>query len=450
MLFFNLGTVFILWRVLDKPTCSIWVIFLLITSFIEVGRTGLLQNGLMTYIGQTPQSEHAKINTASLFLSLILSVLFSLFLLTSGAWIGHFFNKNPETIAQIASLLSIYAGTTLVLSGLYQFNFIQQANLDFKGLFWSSFIKNGLLFFYVLYLKLTNNAFNLNHLAICQWVAAIPATFAAYLFARKYFVLDKKIDWHWVKKLFHYGKYTFGTNMATMTYKNVDRLILSMFLLDKVSTYDLAIKINTLTEVPTMTLAAILFPKSAQSASQAQDVTASGELSLRGTKQTEGVNKAKYLYEKSVGVLLAILLPAVLFVLIFADFIIWVIGSEKYMESAPILRVTIFYGVFMAFAMQFGTILDSIGKPKLNFYITLLGAIVNLSFNFIFIKWLGLYGAAYGSLIAMTIMFLIMQIILNQLLGIKAWNTLTYMMSFYKEIWGKLFVFLTKKAFKTV
>ena len=435
MLFFNLGTVFILWRVLDKPTCSIWVIFLLITSFIEVGRTGLLQNGLMTYIGQTPQSEHAKINTASLFLSLILSVLFSIFLLTSGAWIGHFFNQNPETVAQIATLLNIYAGTTLVLSGLYQFNFIQQANLDFKGLFWSSFIKNGLLFFYVLYLKLTNNAFNLNHLAICQWVAAIPATFAAYLFARKYFVLDKKLDWHWVKKLFHYGKYTFGTNMATMTYKNVDRLILSMFLLDKVSTYDLAIKINTLTEVPTMTLAAILFPKSAQSASKSLN--------------TEGVSTAKYLYEKSVGVLLAILLPAVLFVLVFADIIIQIIGSEKYMESAPILRVTIFYGIFMAFAMQFGTILDSIGKPKLNFYITLLGAIVNLSFNFIFIKWLGLYGAAYGSLIAMTIMFFIMQIILNQLLGIKAWNTLTYMMAFYKEIWTKLSVFFNKKALKT-
>ena len=436
MLFFNLGTVFILWRVLDKPTCSIWVIFLLITSFIEVGRTGLLQNGLMTYIGQTPQSEHAKINTASLFLSLILSVLFSIFLLTSGAWIGHFFNQNPETIAQIATLLSIYAGTTLVLSGLYQFNFIQQANLDFKGLFWSSFIKNGLLFFYVLYLKLTNNAFNLNHLAICQWVAAIPATFAAYLFARKYFVLDKKLDWHWVKKLFHYGKYTFGTNMATMTYKNVDRLILSMFLLDKVSTYDLAIKINTLTEVPTMTLAAILFPKSAQNASE--------------TTNTEGVNKAKYLYEKSVGVLLAILLPAVLFVLIFADIIIQIIGSEKYMESAPILRVTIFYGVFMAFAMQFGTILDSIGKPKLNFYITLLGAVINLSFNFIFIKWLGLYGAAYGSLTAMTIMFFIMQIILNQLLGIKAWHTLNYMVAFYKEIWTKFSVLLNKKALKTV
>ena len=436
MLFFNLGTVFILWRVLDKPTCSIWVIFLLITSFIEVGRTGLLQNGLMTYIGQTPQSEHAKINTASLFLSLILSVLFSIFLLTSGSWVGHFFNQNPETIAQIASLLSIYAGTTLVLSGLYQFNFIQQANLDFRGLFWSSFIKNGLLFFYVLYLKLTNNAFNLNHLAICQWVAAIPATLAAYLFAHKYFVLDKKLDWHWVKKLFHYGKYTFGTNMATMTYKNVDRLILSMFLLDKVSTYDLAIKINTLTEVPTMTLAAILFPKSAQNASKIQN--------------TEGVNTAKYLYEKSVGVLLAILLPAVLFVLIFADLIIWVIGSEKYMESAPILRVTIFYGVFMAFAMQFGTILDSIGKPKLNFYITLLGAVINLSFNFIFIKWLGLYGAAYGSLTAMTIMFIIMQIILNRLLGIKAWHTLNYMMAFYKEIWEKLSVFLNKKALKTV
>ncbi len=440
MLFFNLGTVFILWRVLDKPTCSVWVIFLLITSFIEVGRTGLLQNGLMTYLSSSQPSEHGKINTASLFLNLTLSAVFAFFLFLSPRWIGFIFS-NAQTNTQIVALLNIYAATTLVLSGLYQFNFIQQANLDFKGLFWSGFIRNGLLFFYVLSLKLTGGAFNLSHLAMCQLIAAVPATFVAYRFAGKYFVLDNKLDLKWVKKLFHYGKYTFGTNMATMTYKNVDRLILSVFLLDKVSTYDLAIKINTLTEVPTMTLAAILFPQSARRASKIIE-------SDNPTSKIKGIQSAKHLYEKSVGVLLAILLPAVIFILVFADIIIWVIGSEKYSDSAPILRVTIFYGVFMAFAMQFGTILDSIGKPKLNFYITLLGAVLNLTLNILFIKIFGLYGAAYGSLTTMSIMFVVMQMTLNRLLGVKTWNAFAFMAAFYKEFWLKSKELFTKKVYR--
>ena len=245
----------------------------------------------------------------------------------------------------------------------------------------------------------------------------------------------------WVKKLFHYGKYTFGTNMATMTYKNVDRLILSVFLLDKVSTYDLAIKINTLTEVPTMTLAAILFPQSARRASEIID-------SDMPDSKMKGIQSAKHLYEKSVGVLLAILLPAVIFVLLFADIIILLVGSEKYSDSAPILRVTIFYGIFMAFAMQFGTILDSIGKPKLNFYITLIGAILNLSLNILFIKMLGLYGAAYGSLTTMSLMFIVMQITLNKLLGVNTLNAFSHMTAFYKEFWSKGKDILAKKIYR--
>ena len=78
---FNLGSYVILLRILDKPSCSIWEIYMTITVFIEVGRTGLLQNGLMTFLNQTPQSEHAKINKASLFLNFSLSVFIVILLL---------------------------------------------------------------------------------------------------------------------------------------------------------------------------------------------------------------------------------------------------------------------------------------------------------------------------------------------------------------------------------
>ena len=411
---FNLGSVIILWRVLDKESCSVWVIYMTITAFIEIGRTGLLQNGLMTFLNQTPQYEHAKINKASLFLNLSLSVLVVLLLLTCSGWLGTFYKSN-----ELTHLLTIYAVTTFIMSALYQFNFIQQANMDFKGLFWSSFVRNGSLFFYILYLKVSESTFSLTNLAIVQLLAAIPAALVAYSFAKKYFSLKAALDWTWVKKLLQYGKYTFGTNLSTMAYKNVDKMMLGKLLLGTLSTYDLSIKINNLAEVPTTTLAAILFPQSAR------------------RTNTEGIEGAKYLYEKSVGVLMALIVPVVLFILIFADVIVWIIGSEKYASSAPILRLTIFYGIFMAFAMQFGTIMDSVGKPRLNFYITTLGAVVNLTCNYFFIHWFGLFGAAYGSLVAMTFMFFIMQTTLKGLFNVQILNTFHYMVSFYKDIWQK-------------
>ena len=411
---FNLGSFVILLRVLDKESCSVWVLYMTITAFIEVGRTGLLQNGLMTFLNQTPQSEHAKINKASLFLNISLSVLIVILLLLGSGWVGTFYKSS-----ELTSLLSIYAMTTFVLSGLYQFNFIQQANMDFKGLFWSSFVKNGALFFYVLYIKLSSNTFSLTNIAFVQLFAAIPATLVAYSFARKYFSLTAALDWAWVKKLLEYGKYTFGTNLSTMAYKSVDKMMLGKLLLGSLSTYDLSIKINNLAEVPTTTLAAILFPQSARRTS------------------TEGVEGAKYLYEKSVGVLMALIVPVVIFILLFADVIIGIIGSEKYASSAPVLRLTIFYGIFMAFAMQFGTILDSVGKPRLNFYITTLGAVVNLTCNYLFISWFGLFGAAYGSLVAMALMFIVMQTILKRLFDVQIMNTFHYMGAFYKDAWQK-------------
>ena len=412
---FNLGSVIILWRVLDKKACSVWVVYMTITAFIEVGRTGLLQNGLMTFLNQTPQSEHSKINKASLFLNLSLSVIVvSLLLLTSGL-IGVFYESS-----ELTTLLSIYALTTFAMSALYQFNFIQQANMDFKGLFWSSFVRNGTLFFYVLYLFITKGTYSLTNLAWVQFLAAIPAAIVAYGFAKKYFSLKAVLDWEWVKKLLSYGKYTFGTNLSTMAYKNVDKMMLGKLLLDTLSTYDLSIKINNLAEVPTTTLAAILFPQSAR------------------RTNTEGAAGAKYLYEKSVGVLMALIVPVVVFILLFADIIVWIIGSEKYASSAPILRLTIFYGIFMAFAMQFGTILDSVGRPRLNFYITTLGAVVNLTCNYFFITWFGLYGAAYGSLVAMTTMFIIMQVTLYRIFDVQIVNTFYYMLAFYKDMWQKV------------
>jgi O-antigen/teichoic acid export membrane protein len=418
---FNLGGILILLRLLDKQTSSAWALFLTVTAFIEIGRTGLLQNGMVTFLTTSEKQEHPKILSASLFLNLSLSTLCVI-----GLIIGSFLIRNVFDYAELPLLLRIYAATTFVFSALYQFNFVQQANLDYKGLFVAGFVKNGILFAYIVYLAVLKKEISLTNLAICQLISAFPSALVAYGMARKYLIFSK-LDWNWVRKLFDYGKFTFGTNIATMTYKSVDKLMLGGLLKDMVSTYDVAIRVNNIAEVPTTTLATILFPQSAK------------------RNHAEGASSSKYLYEKSVGVLLGLILPMVVFILVFADWIVKIIGGAKFAASAPTLRLTIFYGVFMAFAIQFGTMLDAIGKPKVNFYITTLGAMVNLICNYLFIKQFGFYGACYGTLTAMTIMFLIMQITLNRMIGVQTLQCFAYIMPFYKDIFFKIKGFFTKK-----
>ena len=62
---FNLGSVMLLLRMLDNKTCGSWILFMTLTSFIEVARTGLLQNGMISFLSTAPKSEYPKILTAS-------------------------------------------------------------------------------------------------------------------------------------------------------------------------------------------------------------------------------------------------------------------------------------------------------------------------------------------------------------------------------------------------
>ncbi len=409
-LVFGFGFISLTARLLSDNDHGQWVIFLMLTTFIEVTRTGLLQNSMVSFINIYPAKYHPKINTASTVLNLGLSLVCVLLIFFFRFIIATFFHAPA-----LVTMLPIYALTTFAFSALYQFNFVQQAYMDYKGLFWSSFIKQGMMFGYILFHYLTNTSVELIHLAVFQLITSIPSALVAYSFARPHLSFSNKIDFIWLKKLFRYGRYTMGTNFATMLHKKADSLMIGRLLEKKmVSIYEIAIRITNLAEVPTFALATILFPKSAQQ-----------------KNNKEGIAR---LYEKSVGSIFAILLPFIVGILLFADILVLIIGSEKFAGSIPVLRMTIFYGLFIPCAVQFGTVVDSIGRPKINFWTTLLGAGLNLILNYFFIKNYGLYGAIYGSFVAYIIMFVVMQVILNRLIGTNILNIFHHIVPFYRLI----------------
>lgn len=405
----SLGGVMILARYWDQDTFGTWVVFLAITNIIEVSRMGLLMNGLIKYLTDKPK-EAGVITTASLTMNIALTGIVSVLLLGL-AYLTAWLMSEPVLIP----MLLFYILTTIALIPFFQFNFIQQANLDFRGFSFSNIMKQGVLFAFIAYMYFTGGEIPLMSLVVVQLVAAILASLTSYAFGKKYLSFSKTIDWSWVKRLYDYGKFAFGTNLSTMLYKSIDKLMLGAMLGTSFSgIYENAIKVNQMAEIPTQSIANLLFPQSAR-------------------KANEGKAGVKLLYEKAVGAILAVLIPSILFVLIFADWIVFFLFGEKYEESGNLLRITILYGLFIPYAVQFGTVIDSMGEPKVNFKFTLLSMALNVIFNLTFIYWLGLYGAAYGTLLTYIVTFLLMQNLLRKKLNVNALTPIKYAFDFYKK-----------------
>lgn len=404
-----------LFRVLPKEQIGVWVLFLSITSIVEVGRIGLLQNALVKFLSTQQGEEAGRITTASFLLNGILtSLIVVMFLLLSPVAADWF--QAPELVG----LFKIYCLTTVALIPFFQCNYVQQANLDFKGIFWGNFVKGGVLFSYIAWLFFQKQPVPLVSLALAQVAAAVAASVVAWLFAKKFTRFSQKVDWAWVKRLFDYGIFVFGTNLSTQIFKNIDKLLLGGLPgggTAAVALYDAAIKVTNLTDVPTASMATMLFP---QSARRVQD----------------GKDALKQLYEKAVGAILAFMLPCIAGVMLLAEWIIGIVAGPGYEEAANLLRITILFGFFMPYAVQFGTVLDSMGRPEVNFVYTILSLLLATLLNLVFIWKMGAYGAAIGSLLAYAITFVFMQAYLRKHLGINALKPFGYMVGFYQQAFG--------------
>jgi O-antigen/teichoic acid export membrane protein len=195
-----------------------------------------------------------------------------------------------------------------------------------------------------------------------------------------------------------------------------------------VAIYNAASRITNLINVPSMSLSAVVFPQSAR------------------LMHTEGKEGVKILYEKSVGAILAIVFPAVLFVLLFPEFVITIIAGKSYLESVAILRITIFLSFLLPFAYQFGVTLISIGRPNLNFYFVGSFFVTNLVLNYFLISTYGIAGAAYGTLGTTLLSFISMQIILKSILGVSILTVFLNMGRFYVQGFKSAITMISKTA----
>lgn len=418
--FFGFASFFFLVRLLSKHDFGTWTLFMSTITILESVRNGLIQSALIKFIASTEKEEHPKIITASFTISGIITIVCVLINLFFAHLLAKMWNS-PEL-----TYMFYFYNLTFLISGVFtQLNCIETAHLDFKGVFITNLIRQGSFFAYILFVFLFNIKMEMLHLVWAQLFSAVISVIPAYLFVKSYLVFTKvsevfKDGAVWIKRLFGYGKYAFGTSVSSLLSGTIDQMMLGAMLSPAASgAFNIAVRITNLIDIPTNAMAVIVFPQSAR------------------RMATEGKEAIKYLYEKSVGTTLAILLPGVVFLYFFADLVIWLIAGDKYDDSIPLLRVTLLYCLLIPYGRQFGTVLDSMGRTKLTFSLVLFTASLNLGLNYLFIGQFGVMGAAYATLCSNVVGFVVAQIVLSREVGVNLYNTLIYMWRFYPEFWEK-------------
>jgi lipopolysaccharide exporter len=412
---FGFGSFFFLVRLLSDIDYGIWAVFMATTTIFNVFRDGLLRSAIVKFLSGASEEDKPKIITSSFTIDGALTLCMIIINLSIAHLLAGYWDS-----PQVINLFYLY-NIVYVLSGiLTQFNCIEQANLQFDGIFVTNTANQG-IFFAVVFVCFTFNIhIDLYQLVIVQIIANLISAFIAYFYVRKYLVFARGYFKEWINKLFNYGKYAFGTSVSSILSGTIDQQMLAGIISPVASgAFSIAVRIVNLIDIPTNAIATIVFPQSAK------------------RMETEGKTAIKYLYEKSVGTILAILIPSVIFIFIFTDLIVFLIAGEKHPDTVPLLRVALLYSLLIPFGRQFGTILDSIGRTKTTFYLVVFTASFNLILNYFLITSIGIMGAAYATLVSNIVGFIIGQRILKKELNVNVWNTFKYAYEFYPEFYKK-------------
>lgn len=408
-LFFGFGSFYFLVRLYNTDQHGTWVIYFTTATIVEMSRNGLIQNALIKFLSSAEHSERPKIQVASLALNLFFSLLTFGLLLLASFW---FLNSSYATLSK---MFVVYGINLILMVPFSHFVFIQMFNLNFKGIFYGALIRQGLFFVCVAYLYYDKQVVSLPYLVVIQAVSIFLSIAVLFFFAREYILFSKRLTLEWIRKLFQYGKYVMGTNISSMIFKTTDQYMLAALVsTGSTSIYNAALRVSNLVEYPSTSIADVIFPKS-----------------VREIRE-KGLTAAKRLYEKSVGLILAIVLPIIVLVWFNSDIVMLLIAGADYKESGAILSIIILFGFITPFNRQFGTIMDAIGKPELNFRLLASTTVINIFANFVFITIYGTIGAAYGTLLSYSINLIINQYLLQSILSVSFLSPFTYMIGFYK------------------
>jgi O-antigen/teichoic acid export membrane protein len=152
----------------------------------------------------------------------------------------------------------------------------------------------------------------------------------------------------------------------------------------------------------------------------------------------------RYYFERMVGTIVSILAPISILIFLIPHLFIIILAGSKYFSAVPILQTVILFSFLRPFSYQFGTTMDAIGKPRINFWVNLL--IMSLNYGCMYLgRYTGWLGAAYGAVVSAILSFLIIYSVLHKTIGVRLGETFRYVGVSYREIFSLIQKMIRKK-----
>jgi O-antigen/teichoic acid export membrane protein len=412
-------------RFMSKDDIGVWTIYLSIPTVFELLRNGFIRNPLISHLVTAPtEDDRGRLITASWILHSVLVIFTSGILVIGAKYVADAYDS-----PQMIDLFYVYALRSLVLIPCLQFEYLQQSQANFKAIFLANIARLAPTAIYLL-VKFIEHKFvhpvevTLMDIAIVQLISAVVSLWVGYIYVRGTTIIYPKVDFGVMKMLSGFGKYTMGTTISSTVIKNTDTWMIGLYHSTiGVASYNPALRISNLIEVPTLAVASLVYPQV-------------------GRKMKESGHKGvQDVYVKSVSLILAMMLPGIIPLYFLSDFVIEIIFTSSYSDAAPILRVTLFFTLLIPFNRQFGTVMDALKRPKINFYLLVMMGVLNVGFCYFFLQSHGVIGAAYATLLSYCIIFLLNQFILFQSYGINTFKVFPAIIDWYRTGWN---VFRTK------
>jgi O-antigen/teichoic acid export membrane protein len=399
-------------KVLTKQEMGVWAIFMSITAVIELIRQGLVKTAMIKFINHSGAEHQRFVLGAAFFLNATITLFTALVMYILTPYFSHILNA-----PQLEQMLYLLQVGMLLMIPFSHFEWLMYSKVLFKGLFWTYFFRQGLTLGLVCILFLLNKKISLNTLVVIYNLGLFVGTLVSYRYVKTFLINSFVLSKSWIFNLFHFGKYVFASGLSTLVFRSADQMMLSPILgsTNFNASQNIAMRFINLSDLPSQTLGDILFPKSSQS-----DNSRNPEI-------------LKYYYEKTVGASLCVVLPLVLFVLIFPKIIIYALAGPQYYDAIPYLRLISLTSVSLAFLKQYGVIMDSTGRPLINFITISIIAIVHVLLLYYFLKTFQFLGAGYALLLSHLIGFIITQSLLYKLFKINFLNAFKYAFKFYPE-----------------
>lgn len=408
----------ILVRGFSPATNGVWALYITLFSLFEAIKQGLLRNPTIKFLGTKELNDRQEaIQSSSLFINSIfsLAIISMLFALDGqiAAWL-----KAPA----LQPLLITSCINILLLIPFNHCEIVLQKQFRFDTLFRTAFLRQGIFFAGValLFFFLPQH-FTLINIILIQIFALLFAFI--YIYNQSANVLLRKFvyDADLTLQFFHFGKYTFGTNLFSGLARAFDHFVTAAVLGPVqgkffVAYYNTVARINNMVDVPSLAAADVLYPKNVEAL------------------EHEGVHKVKYYFEQVTGTIVAFIVPVSLLIFLLPKLVIFIVAGPAYYPAITILQLTVLFSMVRPLSYQFGSTLDAIGKPALNFFVNLALMVVNLVLTILFLKLYGGIGAAYATVIYYTIIMIVMLFILKKHINIEAGNILKYALKRYVDV----------------